>query len=203
VTVFDYDVSAARKLFAEAGWTPGPDGMLQKDGRPFAFALTSSNANPQRVAVVTIAQDAWRKVGVQMQADILDAGGFRAKYQQAHDFDAVIDGNAQGLTNDPDQSALWASSNIDAGTNFAHYRNAEVDQLLVQARGVSGCAQADRKALYMRIQQIIADEQPFTFLYAAKTNAAYNKRLRNVMPSPWVGTAPFIAWGAKDWTVGP
>jgi peptide/nickel transport system substrate-binding protein len=201
VPVFAYDVAAAQTLFREAGWAPGPDGILQKDGKAFSFTFTSSNSNPQRLAVVTIAQDAWKKVGVQVQPEVLDPGAFYAKYQQARDYDAIVEGNAAGLTNDPDQSAIWASASIASGTNFVRYRNSEVDRLLAQARALPGCAQADRKVLYDEIQQIIADEQPFTFLYSARTNAAYNKRLHNVSMSPWIGGAPYLAWGAKDWTV--
>ena len=119
------------------------------------------------------------------------------------DFDAIIEGGPLGLTNDPDQSILWASASIPTGTNFVHYRNQQVDNLLAQARAVAGCGQADRKVLYDQIQQLVADDQPFTFLYSARTQAVYNKRLHNVQPSPWIGTAPYVAWGAKDWTIGP
>jgi peptide/nickel transport system substrate-binding protein len=201
VPAFKYDPDAARSLLAQAGWQMGPSGLLEKDGTPFSFTLTCNNANPQRLSVVTIAQDAWRKLGIQVVPDILDGAAVRAKYQQTREFDAIIEGGPLGLTNDPDQIVLWSSAGISAGTNFTHYSNPRVDQLLEQARSSPGCGEADRKPFYDQFQQVIADEQPFTFLYTARTTVVYNKRLRGVSPSPWLGTAPYVSWGIKSWTL--
>jgi peptide/nickel transport system substrate-binding protein len=201
VPTFEYDPGAARNLLAQAGWQMGASGLLEKDGRAFSFTLTCNNANPQRLSVVTIAQDSWRKVGIQALPEILDGAAVRAKYQQTRDFDAVIEGGPLGLTNDPDQTVLWSTAGISAGTNFTHYTNARVDQLLEQARAAPGCGEADRKPFYDQFQQVIADDQPFTFLYTARTNVVYNKRLRGVSPSPWIGTAPYVSWGSKNWTL--
>lgn len=66
---------------------------------------------------------------------------------------------------------------------------------------MSGCDPAARKAAYEQIQQILADEQPFTFLYTAKSGVFISKRLQNVQISPFAGATPFIAWGIRDWTV--
>ena len=85
--------------------------------------------------------------------------------------------------------------------NFVHYANPAVDQVLQQARSVAGCDPAARKPLYEQFQQLLADDQPFTFLYSANTIAAINKRLRNMTPSPWAGSSPYVTWGIKDWTV--
>ena len=32
---YTYDPTKAKQLLAEAGWTPGPDGIVQKNGQPF------------------------------------------------------------------------------------------------------------------------------------------------------------------------
>jgi peptide/nickel transport system substrate-binding protein len=201
VPTFTHDPDAARSLLSQAGWQLGASGLLEKDGKPLSFTLTCNNANPQRLSVVTIAQDSWRKLGVQAVPEILDGAGVRAKYQQTHDFDAVIEGGPLGLTNDPDQTVLWSSAGIPGRTNFTHYTDPRVDQLLEQARTTSGCGEADRKPFYDQFQQVIADDQPFTFLYTARTNVVYNKRLRGVSPSPWIGTAPYVSWGIKSWTL--
>jgi peptide/nickel transport system substrate-binding protein len=200
VSKFPYDVDAAKRLLNQAGWTPGADGILQKEGTRFAFTLATNSSNKERAAIATIAQDAWRKVGLDVQTQLLETNAFFAKYQQTRDFDAIVAGGA-GLTIDPDQTSFWSSKSIPAGTNFVHYTNPQVDQLLDQARTASGCDPATRKVYYEQIQQILADDQPFTFLYTAKTGVFINKRLQNVQVSSWAGASPFIAWGIKDWTV--
>jgi peptide/nickel transport system substrate-binding protein len=173
---------------------------LQKDGTRFAFTLSTNSSNKERTSIVTIAQEAWRKVGIEVQPQLLETNAFFAKYQQTRDFDAIVAGGA-GLTIDPDQTSFWSSRSIAAGTNFAHYNNSQVDQLLEQARTAPGCDPSVRKPYYEQFQQILAEDQPFTFLYTAKTGVFINKRLQNVQVSPWAGASPFVAWGIKDWTV--
>jgi peptide/nickel transport system substrate-binding protein len=197
---FPYDADAARGLLHQAGWSAGADGVLQKDGLRLAFAISTNSSNKERTSIATIAQDAWRKIGVEVQVELLETNAFFAKYQQTRDFDAIVAGGA-GLTIDPDQTNFWSSKSIPSGTNFVHYSNSQVDQLLDQARTAPGCDPAARKVYYEQIQQILADEQPFTFLYTAKTGVFINKRLQGAQISPWVGASPFIAWSILDWTV--
>ncbi len=45
-------------------------------------------------------------------------------------------------------------------------------------------AQAQRKAYYDRFQQILAEEQPYTFLYVSEALPAVSKRFRRVEPAP-------------------
>jgi peptide/nickel transport system substrate-binding protein len=200
VPKFPYDVAAAKRLLAESGWTPGADGIVQKDGGRLAFSISTNSSNKERASIATIAQDAWSKIGVQVQPDLLETNAFFAKYQQSREWDGIVAGGA-GLTIDPDQTSFWSSKSIPAGTNFAHYSNPQVDQLLDQARTASGCTPEARKPFYEQFQQVLADEQPFTFLYTAKTVVFINKRLQNVQTSPWISASPFVAWSILDWTV--
>ena len=50
-------------------------------------------------------------------------------------------------------------------------------------------------------QQILAEDQPWTFLYSARQGVVINKRLQNAMPSPWIGAGPYMTWGILDWTI--
>jgi len=200
VPTYRYDLEAARKLLTEAGWTPGTDGILQNNGRRLAFTLSIQSGDVRRQGVATIAQDAWRKLGIQVQIEQLEAAALNAKYLQAHDFDAVI-GGGLGFTLDPDQTRFWAAKEFPNGANFVHYNNPAVDQLLEAARTVPGCDTAARKALYQQFQQVIAEDQPWTFLYSARNPVIINKRVQNAAPSPWVGAGPYLTWGINDWTI--
>ena len=200
VASFAYDLEAARQLLASAGWSPGADGVLQRDGNRFSFTLSIQAGDQRRTAVATVAQDAWRKVGIETRIESVESAAFVAKYQQAHDFDAIVSG-ALGLTIDPDQTRLWSSKEYPNGGNFVHYANPEVDRLLDQARTVVGCDTTARKQLYDQFQQLIAEDQPFTFLYSAKSGLFVNDRVQNVSQSPWIGAGPYVAWRITDWTV--
>jgi peptide/nickel transport system substrate-binding protein len=194
---YPYDPDKARQLLAEAGWTPGPDGILQKDGQRFAFTLTTNTGNKVREAVAIIAQDQWAKVGIEVQPQLLQFSTFNERFQQTHDFDAVVAGATLGVA--PDQTSTWSSQAYPTGESYVHYRNPRVDALLEQARTLPSCDQAARKALYDQFQEQLVADQPYTFLYAWQTGLAVNKRLQNVMPSPWAGSSPYVAWSIKDW----
>jgi hypothetical protein len=47
----------------------------------------------------------------------------------------------------------------------------------------------------------VAQQQPYTFLFAWKTVAAVNKRLQNFSPSPWTGAQPGADWNIQNWTL--
>jgi peptide/nickel transport system substrate-binding protein len=200
VPSFPYDAQAARQLLADAGWVAGADEILEKNGGRLSFTLTHESGDQRRAAIATIAQDAWRRVGVEVHIEVMEPAAFVQKYQSAHDFDAIVAG-AQGLTIDPDQTRVWSSTQYPNGGNFVHYTNPAVDELLAQARTAPGCDTATRKALYDQFQQAIAEDQPFTFLYSAKSGVFVNNRLQNVNQSAWIGAGPYVAWGITDWTL--
>jgi peptide/nickel transport system substrate-binding protein len=200
VPMYRFDLEAARKLLDEAGWTAGGDGILRKEGSRFAFTLSIQSGDQRRLGVATIAQDAWRKLGMQVQIEQLEVAALNARYLQAHDFDAII-GGGLGFTIDPDQTRFWSAKEYPNGANFVHYNNPRVDRLLDEARTVAGCDTAARKALYQQFQQTIAEDQPWTFLYSARQPVMINKRVENAAPSPWVGSGPYLTWGINDWTI--
>jgi peptide/nickel transport system substrate-binding protein len=86
-----------------------------------------------------------------------------------------------GLVSDPYQ--LWHSSSIaNKGSNYVSFRNAEADRLLEEARLEFDAEK--RKQLYWRWQEIIHDEQPYTFLFVPEESAAYDRRFQNVAWMP-------------------
>jgi peptide/nickel transport system substrate-binding protein len=198
VPTYGYDPAKARALLMEAGWSPGPDGVLQRDGSPFRFTLITDAGTKARESLLTIVQDQWAKVGVQVQPQLVQFAAFTDKLQKSHDFDAAAWGT--NIAIDPDQTSTWASNQFPGGENYGHYTNPGVDGLLEQARTLPGCNQAARKAVYDKIQQQIGDDQPYTFLWSQKTDLAMNKRIQNVVPNQWAGGAG-IVWSIKDWTV--
>ena len=63
--------------------------------KPATPKLATNSSNKERAAIATIAQDAWRKVGVDAQIQLLETNAFLAKYQQTRDFDAIVAGGAR------------------------------------------------------------------------------------------------------------
>ena len=60
-----YDPAEARRILAAKGWkdTDG-DGVLDKDGKPFAFELITNTGNQARTDATVMIQDQLKKVGI-------------------------------------------------------------------------------------------------------------------------------------------
>src|SRR5215207_8459746 len=67
-TKYDYATEKAKALLAEAGWTDtNGDGIVEKDGQPFAFELMYNTGSPTVNQLIAYMQDAWRAIGVDMK----------------------------------------------------------------------------------------------------------------------------------------
>ncbi|MGD9231865.1 MAG: ABC transporter substrate-binding protein, partial [Desulfobacterales bacterium] len=67
-----YDPQGALTLLAAAGWKPDKQGWLTKNGRKFQFTLITNNGNDLRKAILAIAQDAWKQIGIDVHTDLLE-----------------------------------------------------------------------------------------------------------------------------------
>jgi ABC-type transport system substrate-binding protein len=90
------------------------------------------------------------------------------------DFDALVLGWSMGI--DPDLYQIWHSSQINPNQlNFVSFKNKEADDLIVKIRQEYN---HDRQVQYChRLHEIIAYEQPYTFLYVSKWTAILDKRI--------------------------
>src|SRR5436309_6756490 len=65
VVKYPYDPNRASQLLAEAGWQPGPDGILTKGGRPFDLEYRADPL-PIEGVVFPVLQQQYRRVGVNL-----------------------------------------------------------------------------------------------------------------------------------------
>jgi len=170
-----YDPEGAKRLLAEAGWRPGPDGILEKNGERLAFKLITNNGNAPRRAIMTIAQDAWKKLGVDVVTQAFEWTVFLEEFVNPAEFDAVVLSWGGGAL-DPDLYQIWHSS--QAGKyqlNFAGYSNPEADRLIEQIRVEYD---PDRRlALAHQLHSLIASDQPYTFLCAGRATYVLDRKM--------------------------
>jgi peptide/nickel transport system substrate-binding protein len=167
-----FDPEKARQLLAEAGWHPNRNGILEKEGRPFRFTLITNNGNDTRRDVAVLIQRQLRDIGIDVNLEFYEWSVFITDYIDARHFDACLLG--WSLSVDPDAYEIWHSSQIEKGFNFISYRNPEVDRLLVEGRRVYDLEK--RKEIYWRIHQLIAEDQPYTFLFVPLNLSVLRKR---------------------------
>ncbi len=192
VRTYTCDPAKARALLAEAGWkdTNG-DGILDKDGQPFAFEIITNQGNEVRAKCAEIIQKRLADLGIVVKIRVLEWASFVNNFINKRKFDATILGWT--IPQDPDIHDVWHSSKTGPDElNFISYKNEEVDALIEKGRGTFD--QKKRKVFYDRIQEIMAEEQPYLFLYVPDALPIINARFRGIQPAPLGISYNFIKW---------
>ena len=176
-----YDPEGALELLESAGWRRNKAGRLEKNGKPLAFTLITNSGNPQREAILAVAQDAWKKIGVDVRTDRLEWSVFIQERVNKLDFDALILGWSMGI--DPDLFQIWHSSQIGPyQLNFVGFENEEADDLIIKIRQEYD---HDKQVAYChRLHRIISDAQPYNFLYVRNWTSVLDKRIVIKEPGP-------------------
>ncbi|HIC85181.1 MAG TPA: peptide ABC transporter substrate-binding protein, partial [Desulfobacterales bacterium] len=174
VRALPYDPEGALRLLEEAGYRKDQQGWLVKEGKRLQFTLITNSGNDIRKAILAIAQDSWRKLGIDVKTDILEWSVFIQERINKLDFDAVILGWQMGI--DPDLYQIWHSSQSGPyQLNFVGFRNDEADRLIIKIRQEYD---HEKQVKYCHsLHEIIAQEQPYTFLYVGKWTAVLDKRI--------------------------
>jgi len=190
VRKYPHDPLLAKALLAEAGWTE-KDGGLVKDGQPFEFTVLTNAGNDARAKTAAILQQNLAEVGIRMKIRTVEWAAFINEFIDKRKFDAVILG--WNITPDPDQFDIWHSSKTGPKElNHVGFANPEVDRLLDEGRSTFDIEQ--RKKAYFRIQAILAEEQPYVFLYVPEALPVVSNRFRGIVPAPAGITYNFVKW---------
>lgn len=170
---YAFDLAKANKILDDAGYKKGADGVRAKDGKQLKFRLEYNAGNKQREQISLITQQYLKDIGIATEVNAVEWNAYLDKVNKTYDMDLYVLGWVGGY--DPSSTKnIWAST---GGQNSTGYKNTKVDELFTKAETVPGCKQADRKALYVEIQKIIANDAPYVFLYTNENLYVYNKRV--------------------------
>jgi len=194
VKKYEYNPEKAKELLKEAGWQDRDgDGILDKDGKPFSFTILTNAGNNLRKNTATIIQSRLEKIGVKVGIRTVEWSTFVNQFIDKKRFEAVLLGWSISL--DADQYDIWHSSKTkEKELNFISYNNPEVDQLLEKGRRTFNIE--ERKKAYFRIQEILADEVPYIFLYVPDATPIVQARIKGIKP-----TAIGISYNQSKWYV--
>ena len=169
-----YDPQGALNLLAEAGWTRNAQGWLEKNGKRMQFKLITNNGNDIRKAILAIAQDSWKQIGIDVRTDLVEWAVFIQERVNKLDFDALVLGWSMGI--DPDLYQIWHSSQTGYNQlNFVGFKNKEADRLIIKIRQEYNHEQLVEYC--HRLHEIIASEQPYTFLFVSRWTAILDRRI--------------------------
>lgn len=171
------DVEAARRLLHQAGWRPGSDGVLAREGRRLVFTLHSFPQRREMTALARLLADDLRRVG--MSVGVQEVPNIVAQTREG-DFEAAMRSINSLVTGDP-YFLLQAMFAPGGRTNSGRYRNPLVDAKLAELRTETDTRR--RHSLSAGIQEIVAAETANVYLLFTPIILAYRRGgLQNFEP---------------------
>jgi peptide/nickel transport system substrate-binding protein len=197
----------ARQLLAEAGWADtNGDGIVEKDGKPLEVALyvrSDAGGETRRKAAEAMVEPLSR-VGIRLKVEPADfETAIKARISPSarppFNFDLVMLGwTRTGV--DPDPFALFHSSQVPTEAaptllNIPGFLAPEYDSLSIEARSTYDVN--SRRDLYGRMQEIVADQLPYYFMWAQKYGLAANGKLKGDIDF----SSPWYLWNINQWWI--
>lgn len=181
------DVDEARRLIEGAGWTEGPGGVFERDGRRLATEVYVAADFAERLEFMDLLADQVRDCGIELTvvpADIFTVLGPLETFPHIaggddEPFDARFIG--LGANFDPDGlSSFFHSRGISSpempdGINFIGFADAEVDRLI--EAGVATYDLRERARIYRDLQLRIAELRPVLFAWSPRSTEALDAQL--------------------------
>lgn len=132
-----YNFEQAKADLAAAGWQPGQNGILQKNGQKLSFDLFADD-NQEYTKIAIYLSGEWRKLGVAARVNLQPSEVLRSTLS-GHMYDAVLHGISIG--SDPDVFVYWDSSQADVRSasrlNFSEYKSPVADSALQAGRSTA------------------------------------------------------------------
>jgi peptide/nickel transport system substrate-binding protein len=195
-----YDPEHAKRLLDAAGWRLGPDGIRRKNGEELRPLLIFQAAVTGDEIFATAFRQYELAIGVDVELKDFDVDTFVAP---AEEDGPVYGGKFQMALypfengNDPDVIDQFACSHVPPnGYNKSRFCDPRVDTLMIAA--LQTYAPARRKAIYVQIERILAQQLPIELIYETREIDAFSSRLRGESVSP---TGPF--WNVWAWRLSP
>ncbi len=184
-TNYEHSPDKARALLKEAGWTPGPDGILVKDGTRFSFEMpTFMTDYPVPL------QEQWKQVGIDCKLNQMDFAAMWGPIYLAKKFEAAALHVIIGIYTDPDYPL---GGYFHSRLNRNGYNNPKVDELIGKATATLD--EGERKRLYAEFQETMAQDAAHMWVFMGNEVWAMNNKIS--LPNKNLGFLLFT--NVKDW----
>lgn len=187
-----FDPRGADRRLDAAGWRRGADGMRRRDGRLLALTFTTFPEGDTAVRTAEYVQQMLRERGIDVSVKKVTVAQF---YLPASEGGVLMSGRYDlaymvwrtGL--DPDDSELVTCR---GPANYAGYCDRELDA--IEAQALVAQSTSLRRRLYFAVQQRLAEQVPYDFLYAPRYSYALQPDLSGFNPTPFSATWDSYSW---------
>ncbi|MED1949613.1 glutathione ABC transporter substrate-binding protein [Brevibacillus centrosporus] len=167
---YDYDVSKAKALLAEAGFANGFKTSIITDDRK------------ERINLAEVIQSQLKGIGIDLEIKVMEYGAYlQAAAKGEHEMEIGGWGNATGDGDSVQYSVFHSKSFGDAG-NHTFYSNPEVDKLIEAARQEQDPAK--RNEIYAKVQEIELNDAPMVPIRTIDYVAVTTKEVQGFWVDP-------------------
>jgi peptide/nickel transport system substrate-binding protein len=199
----NYDSAAALRLLTQAGFRFDGATLRDSSGNSVEFTVVTSTGNKPREQMVAMIQQDLSQIGIKVNLVTLDFPSLIERITRTFDYEACLLGLVNTDLDPSSQMNVWLSSAENHQWNPKQSKpatpwEAEIDHLMqTQA---SETSDKKRKADWDRVQQIVADQQPFIYLINRDAMSAISPAVIGSAPSV---LDPHAFWNAEVLRLGP
>lgn len=181
---YHYDLEGAKAQLEEAGYTPGDDGIYQKDGERLSFTLALT---PDTVKTAEVLQQQFAAGGVEIELEQLDFGVFNQQVGGG-DFDIAL-----GSYGWPDIGILFAQYHtlmLNGGYNYSQIDDPDLSAMLMGM-----VASPDEPTFYdfgEKIQRYLVENAYNIPIYAEEYYQVVSKEVNGYLWDPYEATLRFF-----------
>jgi peptide/nickel transport system substrate-binding protein len=188
----------ARQLLRSAGFSWKNDGSLvDARGARVEFSILTSSSNSQRTKMAAIIQDDLSQLGMNVHVVPLEFRSMVDRLLNTFDYEAAIMGLVSGDADPTADMNVWISSGEthlwDLRGKPATPWESEMDRLMEQQETTLDYAQ--RKRMYDRVQEIVADDLPVICLVSPNILVGSKDRVGNFRPAI---LNPYALWNVEQ-----
>ena len=198
-----YDSARALRLLVKAGFRLEGSTLRDSSGNRVEFTVVTNSGNKSREQMAAMIQQDLSQIGIKVNLVTLDFPSLIERITRTFDYEACLLGLVNTDLDPNSQMNVWLSSaenhqwNPKQSKPFTPWE-AEINRLM-QAQS-SATTDKKRKSDWDKVQQIVADQQPFIYLV--------NKDAMTAISPAVVGSAPSVLdphafWNAEVLRLGP
>jgi peptide/nickel transport system substrate-binding protein len=205
-----YSKDKARQALAAAGYSSQNGSIVDKSGKRVKLVVATNTGVKDRESTAYLVKQELTELGFEVEIKLVPWPTLLRKYMQ----NSVPGGSQEpGFNNGPTSVSEenWdimvmglsthpiapSGSNVffstRGGLNFFGYSNPEIDGLFLKLKTREALGNENRKDLYARISQLIAEDQPADFLYFPAATPAFQSRVKGIEPGMRLGYS-FYKW---------
>ena len=195
-----YDLPGAKKLLADAGWTPGPDGICRNAaGQRLSLEIATTAGNRLRELTEQVLQNGWKAACVEVTIKNEPARTLFGQTLKQRKYTGLgMYGWSSTASESPRRtlatSDIPSAANNYGGANYPGFSNKEVDENIAKVEGELDTAKA--KLDWAVMQRIYAEQVPVLPLFFRAEPHIVPKWLAGYQP---LGNGYNAGIFAEDW----